>query len=251
MNIVVFDTETAGTFAKPFCYNIGYIIYDLYAEQILAKREFVVEQVWHNPMLFSTAYYENKKKLYIGRMRTRTIKMDKFGYICQQMIRDFKNYNVERAFAFNSNFDESVFEFNTDWFKCSNPFDTVPISDIMGYVHNFMITDDFKAFCEEHQQFTENGNYSTTAETMFRYISSDTDFEEQHTALSDSEIELQILLNCLGNGADINGDYKAKKTIPRTVERKLIIKYDDDNCYEFPYITKREYKSKNTIVLKK
>ena len=251
MRIAIFDTETAGTFNKPFCYNVAYLLYDTETKQILCKREFVVEQVWHNTMLFSTAYYENKRKIYVGRMRNRSVKMDKFGYICQQMIRDFRNYNVERAFAFNSSFDENVFEFNTDWFKCSNPFDTVPISDIRGYVHHFMITDDFKAFCEEHKEFTESGNYSTTAETMFRYIINNTEFEEEHTALADSEIELQILLKCLENGADINGDYTAKQSIPRTVEKTLIVKYDNDNVYEFPYITKKEYKSKNTIVLKK
>ena len=250
MRILVFDTETTGL-QKPFCYNIAYIIYDMITGQILVKREFVVEQVWHNVMLFNTAYYADKRNIYVGRMRNRSVKMDKFGYICQQMIRDIRNYNVERAFAYNSDFDERVFEFNTDWFKCSNPFDTIPISDIRGYVHHFMITDEFKAFCEEHKEFTESGNYSTTAETLFRYLSNNVEFEEEHTALADSEIELKILLMCIENGADINGDYTAKMSIPRTTPRTLIIKYDNDNVYEFPYTTKKEYKSKNTIVLKK
>lgn len=251
MKITIFDTETAGTFNKPFCYNIAYIIYDTETNELLLEREFVVEQVWHNSMLFSTAYYENKRKIYVGRMRNRSVKMDKFGYICQQMIRDFRNYNVERAFAFNSEFDENVFEFNTDWFKCSNPFDTIPISDIRGYVHHFMITDDFKEFCETHAQFTESGNYSTTAETMFRYITKDNNFEEEHTALADSEIELQILLKCIELGADLNGDYKALNSIERTIQRFLTIKYDNEEIYEFPYTTKRVYKSKDLITLKK
>lgn len=250
MRILVFDTETT-SLEKPFCYNVAYIIYDTETEEVIVKREYVIEQIWHNSMLFSTAYYADKRQIYIGRMRARTVKMEKFGYVCQQMIRDIKYLNVERAFAFNSNFDEKVFNFNTDWFKCNNPFDTIPISDIRGFVHHFMITDDYKAFCEEYKQFTDTGNYSTTAETVFRYVSNDTDFAEEHTALADSEIELDILLKCVDMGADFNGDYKAFMTIPRRVEKMLTIKYDNDNVYEFPFFEKREYKSKNLIVLKK
>ena len=50
MNIVVFDTETTNL-EKPFCYNIGYMIVDTDSKQVVLEREFVVEQVWHNPML--------------------------------------------------------------------------------------------------------------------------------------------------------------------------------------------------------
>ena len=58
MNIMVFDTETTNL-EKPFCYNIGYVIMDTESREVRAKRDFVVEQVWHNPMLFTTAYYAN------------------------------------------------------------------------------------------------------------------------------------------------------------------------------------------------
>ena len=82
MNIMVFDTETINL-DKPFIYNIGYIIYNTDTAEILLKKDYVVEQVWHNPMLFVTAYYANKKDIYISRMRRRSCVMDKFGYITQ------------------------------------------------------------------------------------------------------------------------------------------------------------------------
>ena len=62
MNIMIFDTETT-SLDKPFCYNIGYVIANAETEEIIIKRDFVVEQVWHNPMLFTTAYYANKKEI--------------------------------------------------------------------------------------------------------------------------------------------------------------------------------------------
>lgn len=214
MSIVIFDTETT-SLEKPFCYNIGYIIADDTATKILQRREYVVEQVWHNTMLFSTAYYAEKRPLYVDAMRRHEVIMTKFGYICQQMIRDFKAYEVNRAFAYNAPFDEKVFNFNCDWFKCVNPFDNIPISDIRGYVHHFIIDEVYKNWCEENHYFTDSGNYSTTAETLFRYISGDNEFNEAHTALDDSTIECQILATCLERGANLHNDYQAFRSINR------------------------------------
>lgn len=222
MKICVFDTETT-SLEKPYCYNVGYLILDTESRACLVKREFVIEQIWHNLPLFNTAYYTNKRSIYVGALRARTIRMEKFGYVTQQMLRDFRNYEVERAFAYNSAFDEKVFEFNCDWFKVINPFETVPISDIRGFVHHFMIDDTFRAWCEENNAFTESGHYSTTAEALTRYIRSDTSFVEDHTALSDSEIEAEILFACLDRGADLNRDYQAKRSIERKVTREFTI----------------------------
>ena len=54
MNVVVFDTETVNL-EKPFCYNIGYTILNVDNGKTLAKRDYVVEQVWHNLPLFESA----------------------------------------------------------------------------------------------------------------------------------------------------------------------------------------------------
>lgn len=135
MKICVFDTETT-SLEKPYCYNVGYLILDTESRACLVKREFVIEQIWHNLPLFNTAYYADKRSIYVGALRARAIRMEKFGYVTQQMLRDFRNYEVERAFAYNSAFDEKVFNFNCDWFKVINPFETVPISDIRGFVHH-------------------------------------------------------------------------------------------------------------------
>ena len=222
MNIIVFDTETT-SLDKPFCYNVGYVIYDTEQGAVLTSKEYVVEQIWHNLPLFSTAYYANKRKFYVKEMRARRIKLEKFGYICQSMIRDIKNYQVVSAYAYNSSFDEKVFSFNCDWFKCNNPFDNIPIFDIRGFVHNSLIGKDYKTFCDNHGYYTESGNYSTTAETVYRFITQNTDFVENHTALDDALIETDILLLCIRCGLDLLTNYKSKRTIPRVIEKTLTI----------------------------
>lgn len=237
-NLVVFDTETT-SLEKPFCYNIGYIIITPEGT-VLRKREFVIEQIWHNLPLFNTAYYAEKRPLYISRLRVRdNITMEKFGYVTQKMVRDFGKYNVCAAYAYNSPFDEKVFNFNCDWFKVINPFDNVPIFDIRGLVHAFIAeTPAFKKFCDENNRFTESGNYSTTAETLFQYITGKVDFTEQHTALNDSEIEAQILQKCFELGGVIGQEYFAKRSIPRIVPRPFTFKVNGRIIYKGMYIKK-------------
>ena len=148
MNVVVFDTETANM-QKRFCYNVGYVILDISTGEKLVERDFVVEQIWHNVELFATAYYADKRELYVKKMRSRKAVMDKWGYIMQTMMRDFKRYEVVCAYAYNSPFDDKVFTFNCDWFKTQNPFDTIPIYDLMGLACDCITQyDTYHSYCE-------------------------------------------------------------------------------------------------------
>ena len=248
MNIAIFDTETIGK-EKLFCYNIGYVICND-CGKTLVERSFVVEQIWHNMPLFSTAYYANKRPIYVNEMKAKRTVMNKFGYICQQMIRDFHNYEVERAFAYNSPFDERVFNFNCDWFKCNNPFDNIPVIDIRGFVHQFLISDKYKEFCDKNELYTDSGNYSTTAEDVYRFLSNNVEFDEEHTALADSEIERDILCACVLFGANLEKEYQVKRSIVKEKERTLHIKTAEQTDYYFDYKKIRINKDKTEITLR-
>lgn len=254
MNIVIFDTETT-SIEKPFVYNIGYVIFDTDLMAVTHRADWVVEQIWHNRELFTTAYYADKREGYVSAMRGKTVRMEKLGYITQTMCRLFKELDVQIAFAFNSPFDDGVFKFNCDWFKVKNPFDNIPIHDIRGFVHKYIaFTPQYQQFCEENGYYTEKGNYSTTAEVVYRFLTHNTDFIEEHTALADSEIECDILKYCVENcGADWEAEYKVYRSIPRKVDKVLKIKGTDGEVTCFPYCSMVQYKEKNKetkIILK-
>lgn len=237
MNILVFDTETVDV-EHAFCYNVGYTIVNLETKEKLIKRDYVIEQVWENKMLFSTAYYAEKKQLYINALRGRKATIKHWGHTMQRMIKDIQEYNVEFAYAFNSPFDVRVFDFNSEWFKSSNALDYVETIDIRGLINKLLFSDEYKAFCEENGFYTESGNYSGNAETLTKFIRQDIDFVEDHTALSDSLIEADIILYMIDKyGVDITKEGKVYATVPRETEREMVIVHNGIE-HKFTYLKK-------------
>ena len=245
MYIVVFDTETTSV-EKPFVYDIGYVVYDTENECVVLSRSYIVKQTWENRMLFSTAYYADKKEFYRQKMKAKAITKKPIAEIVAQMITDFEYYEIAFAYAFNSSFDEKVFEMNCEWHKVPNPFDNIEILDIRGLVHSkIAFTKAYQDFCERLELFTESGNYSTTAESVFKYVSGNTEFIEEHTALADAEIELDILLKCIELGCEWNTEYKVYRTIQRVVDKQLEVKDTEGEKHYFPYNRITVYKEKN------
>ena len=165
--------------------------------------------------------------------------MTKWGYAMQEMIRDIKKYEIIDAYAYNSDFDDKVFNFNCDWFKTINPFDNVAIHDIWGYASEWITwTDSYKEFCEQHQFFTDTGNYKASAEVVYRYIKNDTDFDEAHMGLYDVEIESDILFYCIAEGAQWGTDYKVNKILKREQEKPFTIKVNGETIVSGMYVKK-------------
>lgn len=236
--VIIFDTETT-SLEKPFCYDIGYTIMDTETFEIIKQEHYVIEQVWHNLPLFESAYYKDKRPLYISLMRAKKATLEKFGYVTQKLTRDIANYNISNAYAYNSDFDEKVFNFNCDWFKCINPFDNVAIHDIWGYASQYITnTNEYLKFCEVNQLFTDTGNYKGSAEAVYRFLTNDPTFNEQHMGLYDSQIEGIILAECINRNATWHNDYKVNKTLPRLQVKPFTIKVNNEIIYQNKYVKK-------------
>ena len=54
----------------------------------------------------------------------------------------------------------------------------------------------YKRFCENNGYLTKNGALRFTAEIVYRFISKNNEFVENHTGLEDTLIEKEILAYC-------------------------------------------------------
>lgn len=236
---MVFDTETTGL-DKPFCYDLGYTIINMENGETVKSAHYVIEQIWHNLPLFESAYYHEKRPLYVALMRARKAQMVKWGQATQAMVRDIKAYEITDVYAYNSTFDDKVFTFNCDWYKTINPLDNVAVHDIWGYASQFITNSpEYQAFCEAHELFTKTGNYSGSAETVWKFITQNPEFEEKHMGYYDSDIESGILLYCLINeGAELDKDYKVVNILKRPIEKPFVIKINNAVVYTGMYVTK-------------
>lgn len=250
MNIIIFDTETI-SLEKPFCYNVGYTIMDTDRKIILIKRDFVISQIWNNQPLFASAYYNDKKQLYIGKMRSRQSTLVYWGYAMGQLRRDVKNYNVGYAYAYNSRFDDNVLNFNCDWHKTQNGLDNVEIIDLYGLAITYIVNQtDYQEWASKNGKIGTTGKPSATAEVVYQYLTKNTDFIEEHTALADAIIETDILIKCMELGAEIGKSYPTSIIMENEMPtQNLIIKLNGDEVGNFEYRTKTS--RTNTIYLKK
>lgn len=242
--ILIFDTETINI-EKPFMYDLGYIVAQYSEEEsvykAIVKRQFIIEQVYTNRMLFQTSYYAKKRPLYTALLKGRTAKMKKLGHALQILKADIERYDIHIASAFNSPFDTRVFQFNTDFNGINNPIEHLVIVDIMGVASIIHKSEDYIKFCQDNGYYGTSGFIKTNAEITFRYITKDNDFIESHTALHDSEIELDILNYALLSGAVLEPSKKAFVELLEPLNTLTIKK--NGKAYTFKYRTRKNRKN--------
>ena len=195
---LILDTETI-SLDKPFVYDLGYTIADADGN-IVAKKSYVITQIWNNKELFATSYYAAKKPLYYSRLKSKYSKKVSWGNAMRYLANDIKKYGVSEVFAYNSKFDTRALNFMCAWYKVVNGLGGTEIKDIMKYIAPITETEDYKNFCETNGYMTAHKipQCQKKAETLYRYLTNNVEFEEEHTGLEDSLIELEILMVALG-----------------------------------------------------
>lgn len=195
--IIVLDTETLGLFDKRV-YDLGYIIYDNDKKQVVKERDYIIKQVYDNENLMKTAYYENKRPLYEIELKNGNAKKIYWGMALYILLKDIERYNVSEIYAYNSRFDLEAIAKTCEAFNKNVVIDH--IADIMDYINIITDTQEYKDFCFNNNYLTKHKKPQCrkTAEVVYRYITDNNVFIEDHMALSDSRIELEILKKALG-----------------------------------------------------
>lgn len=137
--------------------------------------------------------------------RPDTVYMPKFRHFYFELKRICEHYSIEsdvELWSFNADFDYSAFMLNADYsnFKRDKEFEQF-LNDKWFCIQNLAshivcLTPTYKRYILKRGFATQGGNYPTNAELIYRYITCQDSFEEEHTGLSDCFIELEILKYC-------------------------------------------------------
>lgn len=212
--------------AKPLIYDLGYTIVDKKGK-IYKKKNFLISEIFSVPAIFDTAYYHDKKPLYLEKLKRGEIILKSWNEAIETMVADMEE--VEAVGAYNAMFDfkkaipfteiyiENLYSdhfydfmrkqeaicqdllngkkkdkqttFDKDNFLLRN--EKKPLFDLWGLACQYLLNcDEYRAYCKANNFYSHSkGFYSTTAEKCYSFVAENTDFIEAHTALDDAEIE--------------------------------------------------------------
>ena len=216
--------------AKPLIYDLGWVITNRKGE-ILDKKQFLVAETFAVPQVFNTAYYAEKRPLYLEMLKRGETSIKPWDEIMEIFLADLRT--VDAVGAFNSMFDfkkalpftelyiRKLYSANyqaweeiqrdscryilTNNRPSSNPeFDAenfkfrgeeFPLFDLWGLATTHLLNNvSYKNECINHGLLTASGVYfKTSAESSYQYLCNKYDFVESHTALDDAIIETFIL----------------------------------------------------------
>lgn len=228
--------------AKPLIYDIGWCIHDSKGH-VKIKRSFLVSEIFSVPAVFNTAYYKEKRPLYLEKLRKKEITLKQWEEIRAILFEDLRTvdfccaanamFDYKKAIPFteqyiyhlyNDDYQEwedkqrEICEHIAHGVTMSNPKDfdggnfnfqgiDFPIIDIWGVACESLIDNDaYKKKCLDNGLITSSGQYfKTSVEAVFKYLIKDYDFGEDHMAVEDAMVELQILAKALRKGKITQG----------------------------------------------
>jgi len=185
----VFDTETIGL-EKKWIYDLGMVIITKTGRPLFKKR-WTIEEVMNIPNIAEIAYYGDKIKTFYKYSQPV-----KFASAREDFREIMEYFQVNVITAYNLNFDMQAIIQTLDFTGIGNKFLNYPVDyfDLWNASCNSIFQQkQFKETAIKENWLTNKGNYSTTAEIAYRYISKDYNFIENHTALEDASIEAKIL----------------------------------------------------------
>ena len=220
--------------AKPLIYDFAWNIVDIRGK-VYRRRSFLITEIFSVPSIFDTAYYAWKRPLYLERLergettlKTWTDAVEVFEhdaaeveavgafnsmfdfkkaipftdlYISKLYSPDFFKWeswqneiaeNIAHGHRFNkeSNFESEIFRFHGKTYK---------LFDLWGLSCEHLINNpEYKQTCIDNGWTTASGKYfKTSAETTFRFIMGEHDFDEAHMAIDDADIE-SVIFSMIG-----------------------------------------------------
>jgi hypothetical protein len=196
------DTETANSLEDPMMYDIGGAIHDKRGN-VEETFSFIIYDVFcADRELFDTAYYAEKRPMYEQQISEGSRKIVSI-YTARRHIHELcKKYDVKAIIAHNARFDYKSTNGTLRYITKSKmryflPYG-IPVWDTLKMAQDTICKQKtYIRWCAENGYLQKNGKVRATAEILYRYITCDNDFIEDHTGLEDVLIEKEIFAKCM------------------------------------------------------
>lgn len=203
MNVAIIDTETT---KNNMVYDLGVAILNTSTGEIVDTMNAVVSETFGNVAAMRTAYYASKIPQYLAAIDAGELEVLAFSDCFKRFGALLAAHGVRSVWAYNMAFDykalnRTISELSNGFVGCFFP-DNVKCYDLMSSAINLVgNTRRYQSWALEHGYVTPTGRAKATAEIMFRFVTDDNAFIEDHTALSDAMVEADILAHLVAKKA--------------------------------------------------
>ena len=210
--IMVLDTETANgmmingklDLSYSLVYDIGFTVIDkkgnIYCQGSLAIRDVFCGM----RDVMKSAYYAKKIPKYWEDIKAGKRDLVSFMWARKIILDTMKEYGITTVAAHNASFDIRALNNTIRYITKSEkryffPYGTEIWDTLKGATNTICKQKGYIAFCEKNKYLTAHKipKARATAEILYKYISGNYDFIEEHQGLSDTEIEARILVQIL------------------------------------------------------
>lgn len=211
---LVLDVETANSTEDALVYDIGFAITDRMGNIYEAHSYINKDIFYYERQLMQTAYYSKKVPSYIKELKQGKRTALSLFEIRRIILQMFEKYDIKAVCAYNAHFDYTALNTTMRYetkskYRYFLPYGT-EIFDIWHMACQVICTQKkYYNFCIENDFVSKSNNIQTSAETVYKFLINDIDFEEEHKGLEDVLIEVEILKEC----------YKKKKKMDRKINR--------------------------------
>ena len=209
---IVLDTETCNgiivddklDLSQSIVYDLGWQVIDKKGNVYEAHSFAIADVMCEMKDVMKSAYYADKIPSYWDDIKNGTRTLTTFSHARHILIEDMEKYNVKAVIAHNASFDLRALNNTQRYLSKSKyryffPYGT-EIWDSLKMANDTICKQkNYIDFCKREGFMTKHKTprVRATAEILYRYISGDYNFIEEHQGLADVTIESKIFIHCL------------------------------------------------------
>lgn len=201
MKVIVLDTETTNSIEEPIAYDMGWAVVNLETEEVLKTESYAIAEIFLDKELMACAFFADKIPSYWEEIKNGARKLARLSTIRRTLVEDCKTYGVKEVYAHNAIFDNRSCNLTQRYITSSKyryffPYGIV-IKDSLKYSKAVLKDNkEYNDFCNINNYHTKNNQNRYTAEIIYRFLTNNNSFIEEHKGIDDVMIEKDIVLYC-------------------------------------------------------